>query len=125
MKVSLLIKLTRNEIPVQDFLSELTTELSEYKRLIGKKGASIPIYVTGDTDFEFGVHELRALCKYFVDNKLSTEELSYLADAIDISSHIYVAEETIKEYVCEMTDPLINGVFTKERAVQILSETKI
>ena len=125
MRLSSLKKFIENEISIQEFLSELSDELREYKKLTGKKGASIPIYVTADIDLHFGGNELRTLCVYFVEGGISTEELAYLADAIDISSHIYVSDDKIKDYVSEMTDPQINGIFTKERASQIIEEIKI
>ena len=124
MKLSSLKKFTQNEFPIQEFISELSDELSEYKKRIGKTGTSIPIYVTEDIDFEIGFSELRTLCQYFIDEKLDTEALAYLADAIELSSKVYVPEDKIKAYIFEMTDPEINGIFTKARAIQILDEIK-
>ena len=121
MKISSLKKLTKGDITVHKFMSEIKEEINEYSNFKGKKGASIPIQVDTDEEFIFESNDLKSLCSYFVQGQINSEELSYIADAVELSSNIYIPDDKVKDFVFEMTDPEVNGPFTHNRANEILN----
>ena len=48
--------------------------------------------------------------------------LAYVADALQLSERVTVADEATAEYISEFTDPEVNGPFTRERAQAIVRE---
>jgi hypothetical protein len=82
----------------------------------------MPVRVTEDADLEVSAPEVVKLCNHFIAGLLDAVELAYVADALQLSDRVTVADETIAEYISEFTDPEVNGPFTRERAQAIVRE---
>ena len=121
MKISNLVRLLNNEISSEDFLAEFPTSLKEYEVNLEKIGSYVTLRVDEDTELIISIRDIVKLCELFVSGKLSNTVLSYIADSMQLCDSIDFQSEDIADYVAELTDPEINGVFTKERAAEVIS----
>jgi hypothetical protein len=121
MKLSSLSNLLKEELSPKDFLSEFSTYHEDYEALTKVVGSSIDIVVVEDSKLEIGNYEITKLCALFIEDKLSNSELSYIADAAQLCESISFSDESIEDVIAEFTDPEINGVFSKSRAQEIIS----
>jgi hypothetical protein len=120
MKLSLLHKLLKNELGIDFFKSQIESEMEEYTQKLKSKARSIPIYIEDDLSWYFVTSDLIQLCQYYLDNHLSAVDVYYLADCLTLSESVSFESEELREFVEEMTDPVINGILTKERVVSII-----
>ncbi|WP_019028988.1 hypothetical protein [Colwellia piezophila] len=121
MKLSSLSNLLKEELSPKDFLSEFSKYHEDYEALTKVVGSSIDIIVIEDRKLQIGNYEITKLCTLFIEDKLSNSELSYIADAAQLCESISFSDECIEDVVAEFTDPEINGVFSKSRAQEIIS----
>jgi hypothetical protein len=82
----------------------------------------MPVRVTEDADVEVSGRDVAKLCGYFIAGQLDAVELAYVADALQLSDRVTIADEATSEYISELTDPEVNGPFTLERAHSIVGE---
>lgn len=102
--------------------------MHEYVSLQGKRGSSIRIQVDQDVEIIFTLEDVDTLCELFIKGKLGQHELTYIADVIELAANVsYIDDDTapiIAEFVSEMTDPAVMGVFTTKRAQEVPAEIK-
>src|SRR6478609_7444377 len=95
MKLSKIEMFLNEVIEVTEFKNIIKSEVIEYKKLLKKKGASVPISVIEDIDFNFSKSNFLFLCELYLNDKLEDYELSYVADALTLSSHIKFQNEEL------------------------------
>jgi len=122
MKLSSLQGLLNKTVSPEDFVSEISAEVSEYQSLIGKGGV-VPIRVTEDSDVTITRSSIKLLCSLYASSKLSQFELAYVADGMQLAEQVEFVDSWVADSVAEFTDPEINGPFTLERASEIVSES--
>jgi hypothetical protein len=122
MKLSSLSNLLRKELSPEIFLSEFIPEFSDYENKLDIKGSSITLDVIEDEKIIISVSDIKKLCELFIENKLNNNHLCFIADALQLCDLVDFKEEEVSDYVDELTDPEINGVFTKERAIEIVEK---
>lgn len=122
MKLSSLQGLLNKTVSPEDFVSEISAEVSEYQSLIGKGGV-VPIRVTEDSDVTITRSSIKLLCSLYASSKLSQFELAYVADGMQLAEQVEFVDSWVADSVAEFTDPEINGQFTLERASEIVSES--
>jgi hypothetical protein len=109
----------------QQFLADCASELAERRALVGvdgtiaKRGSVIPVRVSDDCAVSVSRQGVEALCRHFSRGDLSSIDLAYIADALQLAEEISWENEDVAELVAEFTDPEINGVFTAQRAREI------
>ncbi len=104
------------------FRSANATDFEERRPLLAKRGSVVPVRVTEDADVAVSGREVAKLCNHFIAGQLDAVELAYVADALQLSDRVTMADEEASEYVAEFTDPEVNGPFTIERAKAIVRE---
>jgi len=92
-----------------------------YKNSLNKMGKSIHVNVIEDQELLIGKHELNVLCNFFIKDEILTHELAFLADVLGLSQNISFESEDVEECISHMTDPEVNGKFTKENAIEIIT----
>jgi len=122
MKLSTLQDVLANPGAVGKLIAELNPLMQEYESLQEVKGSSIPIRVDADAEFELSLRDVDTLCSLFVADQVTQSQLAYIADSIDLSEGVSYDGSPIADFIGEMTDPEINGVFTKDRAEEIRKE---
>lgn len=122
MKLSSLSKLLNEYISPEVFLGEFLTEFSDYESKLDIKGSSITIDVIEDEEIVISFADIKKLCELFIQGKLNKNHLCFIADALQLCDLVDFEEEGIFDYVAELTDPEINGVFTKQRAIEIVEK---
>ena len=85
-----------------------------------KAGKAIVINIKEDLELFVGKHELRVLCDLFIKDKIKRHELAFIADVLGLSQNVQYESDLIEEYISHMTDPEVNGSFTKEYAFAII-----
>ena len=96
-------------------------EIEIYRSRLSKKGSSISIILNEDIDLKVSFKDVQKLCKMFINNELSLIELSYISDALQLSERVIFDKEETKNLIEEMSDFEINGTFTINRAMKIIS----
>ena len=119
MKLSSLKSLLSGELSAADYSAEITHELAEHTRGLGTSGGTAPVFVAEDADLKLDRAGLAVLCKLFASGQLTATELSYTADALQLSNRVDIADQSIASDLAECTDPEINGPLTVARALEI------
>ena len=125
MKLSAIAGLLADDLSPQQFLAECASELAERRELVGgdgqvlKRGSVVPVRVSDDCAISVSRQGVATLCRHFVRGDLSTVDLAYIADALQLAEDVSWEDEDVAELVAEFTDPEINGVFTVARAREI------
>ena len=83
MLLSSLKKVLNHELSFTHFKEEISDEVANYKKLLGKKGANIPIHVREDIDLLF--IDINQLLEATRTGHLDKYESSYIADALTLS----------------------------------------
>ena len=120
MKLSSLNSLLVNELSPTEFSTEISEELIEHTQGLEKISGVASVRVTEDLDILITRKNLNILCNLFITDSLTSSELAYVADAMQMSDRVEFSDSGISDIVSEFTDPIINGVFTKERALIIM-----
>jgi hypothetical protein len=118
MKITSLAKLLTGSLAAADFSAEIAVELAEHTRLLGR-GGSVPVVVTEDADLLLDRQKLALLCQLFVSGQLTTAQVAYTADVLQLAERIDFSGPDIANDLDWCTDPEINGPFTAERALEI------
>jgi hypothetical protein len=124
MKLSTLQMVLRDPGTVASLAAELEPVMQEYQSLQNVRGASIPIRVDQDAEMEITLQDIHTLCILFLSGQLTPNQLAYAADAMELSEGVSYNGSPIADYISEMTDPKVNGVFTQERAEAIRNEIR-
>ena len=122
MKLSSLSKLLNEYISPEVFLGEFITEFSDYENKLDIKGSSITLDVIEDEEIAISFADIKKLCELLIQDKLNKNHLCFIADALQLCDLVDFEEEGVFDYVAELTDPEINGVFTKQRAIEIVEK---
>ena len=126
MKISELKSFLDCRLTVVELQKLLKTEVVLHTKARTVKGGSCPVYITEDESFIFTKEHFVVLCSTFFRDELDEYEIAYIADIILMADNIELENEVLEDNVAELTDPEINGKFTKERAqLLILAYTKI
>jgi hypothetical protein len=124
MQLSQISQLLDSQLSAAEFRALNTSSFTEYRELTEKQGSAIPIRVEEDIDILVTLEHIIAACELRMNGDLSPEELAYLADVLQLSDRVTFLNEDIAEYIAEFTDPEINGLFTLERAREIVDEIR-
>ncbi len=117
MNISTLKSYLKGSDKIQELKDAIKDEVNEYSELALKRGSSIPtIYVIDDDILEVTEYDIVKLCDSYVSENLSESEISYISDVLQLSSSVTIGNDNLKSYIFEMSDPAVNGPFTKERA---------
>ena len=113
MKIENLVAFLSGTYDLKTLREEIAPEVKCATQQNKAQGSSGPICVEGESgdSLRIGPDEVRRLCSAFADGPLSTEELSYIADAMQLSESIDWSDETLFDMVFVMSDPEINGPF--------------
>lgn len=120
MKLSLIKQALQKEISVEKFKKAIKPELREYHLKANKKGASIFVRSEDDCDYYFTSTDLLQLCKFYIDGNLDETDLSFIADALTMSTSVIFEHDELREFLEEITDPEINGEISRERILGII-----
>jgi len=124
MRLSEIAQLLEGMLSADEFLASNTASFREYRELSEKRGAAIPIRVEEDADFLVTSEHIATACELRIRGDLRSEELAYLADALQLSDRVTFLNDDVAAYIAEFTDPEINGSFTLERATEIVNEVR-
>jgi len=102
------------------FKNSIGNEVIEYKKQLQKKGSSVSININEDSYINIDAYNIIFLCQLFLNKEMSEYELSYLTDALLLSSSVYFSNEETKNLFELLTDPEINGEFTTERITKLM-----
>jgi hypothetical protein len=119
MRLSSLANLLAGELPASEFSTEIAEELLVHTRGLQKLGGSAPVIVIPDTHLVLDRRGLAVLCRLFASGKLSSAELAYAADALQLSDHVEFVDASVAGDLAECTDPAVNGPLTIARALEI------
>jgi len=122
MKLSELNSLLSSKLSGLAFLHAIAAELAVHQRGLAARGQSAPAVVVEDRDILVSSESIKTLCHLFVDGQLNQQELAYIADAMQFGERVEFSDPAVADMVAELTDPEINGVFTKVRALQIIGD---
>jgi len=106
--------------PMSLFKNSIGNEVIEYKKQLQKKGSSVSININEDSYINIDAYNIIFLCQLFLNKEMSEYELSYLTDALLLSSSVYFSNEETKNLFELLTDPEINGEFTTERITKLM-----
>ena len=120
MKLSKLQALLEGKLSASAFRNELSAWLPAYDRGLAEKGRLVPVVVTDDCEFLLTNRHVLTLCQLFIAGDLTSRELSYTADALQLSDGVDFAPGTA-DTIAEFTDPEINGEFTVGRAAELVN----
>ena len=119
MKLSSLEALLEHRLSPTEFRDAITSDIAEYSENASTLGSVMPVRVTEDEDIVLSLENIRVLCDLFINKQLSSEELAFIADALQLSDRVDF-DEGVPDLVDVMTDPEINGPFTVDHARVIL-----
>ncbi|MFQ5963915.1 MAG: hypothetical protein ACE5KZ_06495 [Candidatus Scalinduaceae bacterium] len=122
MKLSKLKKYLRCNLAISEFKTSIKDEIKHYEKLAKKKGSSIPIDVVEDDELSIDKEDISKICDDYINEDLSVSEISYISDAMQLSEKIYIENNYLLDFIFEMSDPEVNGLFTKERALEIIKK---
>ena len=109
MKLSLLKAFLKHDISANQISEEIKNVIGDYKKLLSKKGSTIPIKVTEDIEFSINKQDVIVLCQAFLDQLLEEYEVNYLVDVLQLSENVNFESEELFDYVSILTDPKVNG----------------
>lgn len=91
MLLSSLMKLSDLEISVRQFREEIKDEVANYKKLLSKKGVSIPISL--EEDIDLSCIDIKRLLSVIRTAEFDKYECSYMADALTLSESFSILGE--------------------------------
>lgn len=121
MKLTLLHKLFKSKISIDEFKSIIQSEIEQYEKHQRNRGTSVLVNVDEDYTLNFGKTDLQLLYGYYLDDRLTNFEVSYIVDCLTLSESVYFDSPEILHLLEEITDPEINGEITKEKVLLILN----
>jgi len=119
MKLSALLRLLADSIPVDAFLDGIQPDVAAYVQALRVHGGVVPIKVAEDADVVVSRAGFARLCNLFAAGKLTADELAFVADVMQLSERVTFEDSWIGDAVAECTDPAINGPLTITRARQL------
>ena len=123
MNLRRLVDFLRDEISVEDFLSEINSEVDDYRGGLHKRGASVPLYVTEDNfSYVVGRNDVKRLCELYMTGALSEWHLQYICNAIELAASLSTADEKVEDAVFQLASPEINFLLTTETVSSICGE---
>jgi hypothetical protein len=122
VRLSRINELLAGDISPGELRLNAEPEFIQYTKLATKKGASMPVSVQEDAELLVSINEVRRLCQLFLEDQLAPTELAYIADILQLSEKVRFVGENIADLVAELTDPEVNGPFTKARAEEIVND---
>ena len=121
MKLSSVAALLNSQISAAQFSAEISDAIENYEQALQLRGGSVPIQLTEDTELFIAENHIGVLCLLFASDLLSVNELAYVADALELSEQVHFESDFVRSSISEMTDPEINGPFSKERAFELMA----
>lgn len=120
MRITEINDFLKSVTPMSLFKNSIANEVIEYKKQLQKKGSSVSIHIIEDSYINIDAYNIIFLCQLFLNKEMSEYELSYLTDALLLSSSVYFSNEETKNLFELLTDPEINGEFTTERITKLM-----
>lgn len=118
MKLSIISMLLNNDLNVETFKTIIELEISEYTKLMKKKGASNPIHLIEDIVFFLKKEHFEILCDLYINGELNEYEISYIADAISLSSNITFEDERILDALNEFSISDVDDILNKRTVLK-------
>ncbi len=124
MNLSDISGLISGQLSPVSFRASNAEDFTERQKLLGSNrlGGIVPVRVDEDKDIELTWQGLTALCRFLINGALGTVELAYVADALQLADRVTYADDAIRDYLDELTDPEVNGLFTVARAEAMVRE---
>ena len=121
MRQSDLFSYLNNEISIKELKEKISHELHQYEKQTKITGSSVPIYLEAENNKnQLSLSQFNKLLRDYINNEIEVLELQYISDVIQLGESISVENPLINNWIFEMSDPEINGLFTKERAKEII-----
>jgi hypothetical protein len=111
MKASDLNKLLNDLSTGDDLKQAIQGEVTSYRELMKKRGASIPLIFNEDEEITLGVSEIKKLVLETLSGRLSSIDLAYICDCLTLGEKVDYINEKAKDIVFAIADPEINGRF--------------
>lgn len=113
-------QLISERISAAKFSASVAEELETHLGRLATKGASAPVALTEYIDLPLDQPGLAVLLSLFAAGQLTSPELSYIDDALQLADRVQFSDSVVADAVAECTDPAINGQFTVGRALELL-----
>jgi len=97
-------------------------EVENYKISLRTKGKSVPIYLIEDEEIIITNVDVSLILNAYIDESFTDFDLYYIIDAMLLSSKMIFDNECIVDLIETFTDPEINGMFTKDKAKEVLMQ---
>ena len=123
MKLSTLLRFFDGITQPQQLSAEIRDEILEYQTKLKKRGSGVPIQVVDDASFIFTVKHFATLARAFQNKELTTYEVNYLADVLELAESAESLEfesEVLREFIFVLANPEINGTISHERVQEML-----
>ncbi|CCQ89735.1 hypothetical protein NITGR_160045 [Nitrospina gracilis 3/211] len=126
MKASFLKRFLDGKEDFESLKKEIEEGVAGYKRNKPKRGASSPVFL----DYENNVFIVKAphvkrICEGFLNDQLDSDEVCYLATALELSQDFEMESEEIEEWVLYLADETSAEVtLRKDEVLEILRRLK-
>lgn len=110
----------RGKTSAEYILNEIAPEVENFRNGFGKKGSSLPVYVTED-DFNFILEpeHVKLLCNMYLKGSFSEWHIQYISNLIELAASFSSINERVEEAIFQMADPEINFPLTPETVKKI------
>lgn len=114
-----------NSIWQKSDYSELFQETDAWVKCKAKKGSSCPIYISGYREITIKAKNLTDIIRLYIEGKIRDCDLDYIlsgllilyhSDQLVFDSQTEGLSESFFDVLFDLTEPVINGEITKERA---------
>ena len=99
------------KISPEKFRVLIDTEVTNYFKLMSKKGTTIDLRFLEDESIYLDGYKFKKLLNSIVSGELSNVHLAYICDCFSLADDVTFETDQIKEFVLELADPEINGGF--------------
>ncbi len=122
MKLNDIKTILKDQGDIKVFKEQISQEIVEYRTGLIKKADIIPIVLIEDAGLYLVKEDILLLCRWFLDNELSTWEIAYIVDGLLLSSRVVFESEMVLSSAEQLTDFQINGEVTNDTVNRIMRE---
>lgn len=120
MKLSRLNNLFNSSIIPEDFKSDISKEVAEYRKKLEIKGTSVALNIQEDSSLYFTQDKLIKLCVFYIDQVFTGTEISYISDCLTLSDSVSFENEELEEILDEIVELEAIGKLNREEALSII-----
>jgi hypothetical protein len=122
MKLSYIANFFNEKSDLNRFKPLLEEEVKEYQLKHKKRGSSIEIKLDEDCDFYFSNMHLINLCQLYINENLSKFEVSYISDALLLSSKVIFQSELVEDVLETFCILGKNNVMSIDEIINLMNE---